>query len=349
METTMKNSSYVQIAQTHDQDTHRESALSFALQRLKGAVATSLGALLLLSNAEAAPGESSLKLNYKVRDAEVLYAVATASGDLKVVNKGPGRARVRWIDPATGAEERRVLRDEEVLMTNGQVGVGISKGTLVVIESLAKDVLQRGFAMLPAASSVAEAVESVQGGSFLPWHRGTLLNLDGSMCPPSADATLLRMGASGPTSDLGFFSRGLHNNGGFAPTDAPQVLEFAASLLGTSSVAGGARCSIENREPSVETFQLIDSNEDGVITFRLCEDGQTLDFYDEDALEFVLGVPSCPELQGSVVGSILAPYLQGRPAGTLLTLSSAWTPHCTAGASLHDSVHCMLLKVAETP
>ena len=44
-------------------------------------------------------------MNYKVRDAEIIYAVATSSGDLKVVNKGPGRARVRWIDPATGAED----------------------------------------------------------------------------------------------------------------------------------------------------------------------------------------------------------------------------------------------------
>ena len=345
----MMNLSYVPTAQTHHQAPRRESALSLALRGLKGVIAASLGALLLLSSAEAAPGQSSLKLKYKVRDAEVIYAVATASGDLKVVNKGPGRARVRWIDPATGAEERKVLRDEEVLMMNGQVGVWISKGTLIVIESLAHDVLLRGFAMIPTASSVATAVESMHGGSFLPWHRGTLLNVDGSMCPPSADATLLRMGASGPTSDLGFFSRGLHNNGAFAPTDAPQVLEFAESLLGTSSVAGGARCTIVNQEPSVDAFQSIDSNGDGAITFRLCEAGHTFAFYDEDALEFLAGVPSCPELSGIVVGSILAPHLQGRPAGTQLILSSTWMPHCTAGASLHDTLHCMLLEVVETP
>lgn len=93
-------------------------------------------------------------MNYKVRDAEIIYAVATSSGDLKVVNEGPGRARVRWIDPATGAEDLEVLGDEEVLFTNGQLGARVSAGTLVVIEKLGSAVLSRGFA-------------------FLPWHRGS--------------------------------------------------------------------------------------------------------------------------------------------------------------------------------
>jgi hypothetical protein len=346
----MKNLNRQQTAQSHSQDTRRESSLSIAMRALKRATITSLAALLLFSSTEAAPLQGSLKLNYKVRDTEILYAVATASGDLKVVNKGPGRARVRWIDPATGAEEQKVLRDEEVLFTNGQLGAQVSAGTLVVIEKLGPAVLSRGFATLPSAPSLTAAFSSQQGsGTFLPWHRGSLLNIDGTSITSSADTAILRMGASDPTSALGMFSRGLHNTGAFAPTDAPQVLEFAASLLGTSSVAGGARCSIVNRELSVDTVQSIDLDGDGRITFKLCEDGSTVAVYDESSLEFMVGVPSCPEISASVLGSILAPYIQGRPAGTLLTLRSAWMPHTFAGASLQDTLHCMSLEVAQAP
>ena len=85
-------------------------------------------------------------------------------------------------------------------------------------------------------------------------------------------------------------------------------------------------------------------NGDGEITLRLCEDGFSVAVYDEVALEFVIGVPSCPELNGYVVGSILAPYLQGQPSGTLMSLSSAWEPQCSAGATLHDTLHCMVLE-----
>ncbi len=320
-----------------------------ALHALKRSFTTFSIALLMFSSAEAAPGQSSLNLEYMVRDAEALYAVTTASGDLKVVNKGPGRALVRWINPLTGAEDQQVLKDEEVLMRNGQLGTWVSKGTLVVIESLATDVLQRGFAVLPTAPSVVTAALSVHGMGFLPWHRGVRLNLDGTLTAPSTEATILRMGSSGPSTDLGFFSRGLHNNGAFAPTNAPQVLEFAAALLGSSSVTGGSGCSIVSWEPSVDTFQHMDSNGDGEITLRLCEDGFTVAVYDEVALEFVIGVPSCPELNGHVVGSILAPYLQGQPSGTLMTLSSAWIPHCSAGAALHGTLHCMVLELLGAP
>jgi hypothetical protein len=344
----MKNLNREQTAQSHSHNTRRES--SIAMCALKRATITSIAALILFSSAEAAPLQGSLKLNYKVRGAEIIYAVATASGDLKVVNKGPGRARVRWIDPATGAENQEVLGDEEVLFTNGQLGAQVSAGTLVMIEKLGSAVLSRGFATLPTAPSLTTAFSSQQGsGAFLPWHRGSLLNIDGTSTTPSADTAILRMGASDPTSALGFFSRGLHNNGAFAPTDAPQVLEFAASLLGTSSVAGGARCSIVNREPSVDTFQSIDSDGDGRITFKLCEDGSTVAIYDENSLEFMAGVPSCPEISAGVLGSILAPYTQGRPAGTLLTLRSAWMPHTFAGSSLRDRPHCMSLEVALAP
>jgi hypothetical protein len=170
----MKNLNRQQTAQSHSQDTRRESSLSIAMRALKRATITSLAALLLFSSTEAAPLQGSLKLNYKVRDTEILYAVATASGDLKVVNKGPGRARVRWIDPATGAEEQKVLRDEEVLFTNGQLGAQVSAGTLVVIEKLGPAVLSRGFATLPSAPSLTAAFSSQQGsGTFLPWHRGS--------------------------------------------------------------------------------------------------------------------------------------------------------------------------------
>ena len=80
--------------------------------------------------------QGSLKLNYKLRDSEIIYTAAIASGDLKVVNKGPVGARVRWIDPATRAEDQEVLGDEGVFFTDGQLGARVSAGALVVIEKL---------------------------------------------------------------------------------------------------------------------------------------------------------------------------------------------------------------------
>ena len=269
---------------------------------MKLALSTLLASIALLSpQALALGGGLSLDLQYGVRDAEALYGVATANGDLRFINQGPSAAKVRWFDPLRGEEEVRVLGPGQVLVTQGHLGVPVSEGTMVLVEKVGPGPIATGLASIPSTPSMRDSAQS------------------------------------------------LHNNGAFAPTDAPQVLEFAESLLGTSSVAGGARCTIVNQEPSVDAFQSIDSNGDGAITFRLCEDGHTFAFYDEDALEFLAGVPSCPELSGIVVGSILAPHLQGRPAGTQLILSSTWMPHCTAGASLHDTLHCMLLEVVETP
>ena len=77
--------------------------------------------------------------------------------------QGSGRARVRWINPLTGLEDQRVpnANDEEALIrTARRVG---PQGHARSDREAPTDLLQRGFAVLPRASSVVTAAESAHG------------------------------------------------------------------------------------------------------------------------------------------------------------------------------------------
>ena len=119
---------------------------------MKLALRTLLASVALLSPAALAKGDAlSIDLQYGVRDAETLYGVATANGDLRFLNQGPSAAKVRWLDPLRGKEEARVLGPGQVLVTQGHLGVSVSEGTIVLVEKLGPGPIASGIASIPTA------------------------------------------------------------------------------------------------------------------------------------------------------------------------------------------------------
>ena len=330
----------IQTQRTEEEGAHTRgaSALSQALAKASRRISTLIvgvalpntatrlsallmGVCLLSTSAQAATGQATLKLKYRVFDAETIYAVATADGDLRVFNKGPGRARVRWIDPISGEVTQRVLGDEEALFTNGQLGAEVSMGTLVSIEKAGSAAFARGFATLPSAPPLVQALKSQPHNSaFLPWHRGYRLNLDGTHGPSAIDTIIMQFGETGDSSPMGFFGRGLHNNGGFSQDDGPEQMDFLKTLLGTPSIAGGVEKYDKLIEADPDNCVLLDDdcivtdftdsdwthNRANQVQLGLSEDGYTMSFYEDDSLEFVIAVPPCPQF----IGSLLAPFLE---------------------------------------
>ena len=251
---------------------HSRRTLAVAKNRLSAFL---LGMCLLPTAAQAADEQATLTLKYSALDAEVIYAVATVDGDLKVFNKGPGRARVCWVDPFSGAKTQRVLGDEEALFTNGQLGAEVSTGTLISIEKVGGAAMTQGFASLPTAPCLVQALEAQPHSSdVLPWSSEYRLNLSGTHGPSVVDAVVMQLvetlempvgglvetlempvGGFSETLEMpvvglvetlempvgGMFSRGLHNNGAFTQERDSGCLDIIEFFLGTPSIAGGAK------------------------------------------------------------------------------------------------------------
>ena len=155
---------------------------------MKLALSTLLASIALLSPQALALGESSsIDLQYGVRDAQALYGVATANGDLRLFNQGPSATLVRWFDPLRGEEEERVLEPGQVLLSQGHLGVPVSEGTIVLLEKLGQGPISIGLASLPSSASMHDSVHCLHNnGAFLPWHRGYFASVDtlvgGTMC-----------------------------------------------------------------------------------------------------------------------------------------------------------------------
>ena len=155
---------------------------------MKLALSTLLASIALLSpEALALGGGITLDLQYGVRDAEALYGVATANGDLRFINQGPSAAKVRWFDPLRGEEEVRVLGPGQVLVTQGHLGVPVSEGTMVLVEKVGPGPIATGIASIPSTPSIRDSVQSLHNnGAFLPWHRGLFPTVEslvgGTMC-----------------------------------------------------------------------------------------------------------------------------------------------------------------------
>ena len=219
-----------------------------------------IGVFLASPAAQAAPQEPALDLRYKAFDAEELLAVATADGDLQVFNSGPGRARVTWIDPQSGSERQRVLNDMEALFTNGALGAAVSAGTLISIEKVGGAAYTRGFASLPSAAPLAQAlVGNSHNGTFLPWRRDYRLNLDGTHGPTVIDAVVMELVETLEMPVGGFLAQQEVNLG---LSSLVETLEMPVGgfhfgvievLLGTASIAGGAR--------SYDKFSIADAGE----------------------------------------------------------------------------------------
>ena len=113
---------------------------------------------LLAPNAQAMGSEASLDLRYEVLEGETLYAVATADGDLRFYNAGPGAVQVHWYDGLTGEKDQRILGPGKSLLNYGSLGAQVSEGTIVLIEQVGPDTLSRGIASLPTAPSMHDSV-----------------------------------------------------------------------------------------------------------------------------------------------------------------------------------------------
>jgi hypothetical protein len=146
---------------------------------------------LMASNAQAMGSDTSLNLQYEVLEGETLYAVATANGDLRFFNQGPGAVRIRWYDSLSGKKDQQDLGPGKSLLTYGSLGAQVSEGTIVLIEQVGPDALSRGIASLPTAPSMHDSVHCFSNGAFLPWHRGLYLGSDGQMQSPPKDGILM--------------------------------------------------------------------------------------------------------------------------------------------------------------
>ena len=176
---------------------------------MKLTISTLLASIALLSpQALALGGDNALDLQYAARDAEALYGVATANGDLRFINQGPSATMLRWFDPLRGEEEVRVLHPGQALLSHGHFGVPISEGTVVLVEKVGPGPLTSGIASIPTSPQFRGCIPtdpctlvSQQGepnqmhdsvhclhnnGAFLPWHRGYFAPVDtlvgGTMC-----------------------------------------------------------------------------------------------------------------------------------------------------------------------
>lgn len=305
-----------------------------------------IGLSLLSTTTQAANEQTSLVLKYKVFDAEAIYAVTTAQGELEVFNRGPGSVRVRWIDPITKKEAQQVLGDEEALFTGGQLGAEVRQGTLVFIEKIDASLAARGVASLPTNAALVQALKSHQTDSgLLPWHRGHQLNLNGSFGLCDNDTVIMQLGDTGDPTPLGFFSRGLFNTG-YSEDDSTELIDLIVSLLGTSSFTGGAKYVNLDESSSLSMRNRLEHGpglHDGFsLRLGLLQTGYTLSFRKSNKPAFILGIPSCPEF----LGSILAPYFhsQGEASASAL-LGAIWQiPGLEHGPGLHDSTHCFILR-----
>ena len=155
---------------------------------MKLTLSTLLASIALLTPQALAIEESlAIDLQYAVRNAEALYGIATADGDLRFINQGPSATKLRWFDPMRGEEENRVLLPGQALLSQGQIGARVSEGTVVLVEKVGSGPFATGIASLPATRALHDSVHCLHNnGAFLPWHRGyftsTLSLVGGTMC-----------------------------------------------------------------------------------------------------------------------------------------------------------------------
>jgi len=285
---------------------------------MKLTLCTLLASIALLSpRALALGGETSIDLQYGVRDAETLYGVATAKGDLRFVNQGPSAARVRWFDPLRGEEEARVLGPGQVLVSQGQLGVTVSEGTVVLVEKIGPGVIAAGIASIPSTQSFRGCIPTdpcfLVNGAFLPWHRGLSPSVTGLV--------------GGTMCSFESF-RGVFGSFSTSSSDAE-----THAVLGDGSV----RFIVES----------------GPLSSWGGQEGEDISLPTHHS--FMAGIPSCPELEhgpgmhdsmyindasSNLGGQEGAPFTE--PSGHVLWIAiEAGAAKLEHGPGLHDSVHCL--------
>jgi hypothetical protein len=312
---------------------------------MKLAISTLLASIALLSPQALAMGEdSALDLQYAVRDAEALYGVATANGDLRFMNQGPSAAKLRWFDPLRGEEEVRVLHPGQSLVSQGQFGVSISEGTVVLVEKIGPGPIASGIASIPTdplfrgciptdpcttlasqqgeANQMHDSIHCLHNnGAFLPWHRGYFAPVDtvtSGQCQgacylyPEADADLVDTLVGGTMCSIESYR-------GILGVISSSLSEYKF-LLGDGSV----RFIGVPPEPELE-------HGPGMHDSVHCIVGMPTHLTDTERGYIVIAFPG--ETQNQCQGAC---YLYPEAS------SAIWTQTLEHGPGMHDSVHCIV-------